>query len=281
MHSLLDYLTDAPKSYVIKLHRRQDPNVGLMQAAKVIQLVFDWAMDMPRLNKTLIEADTQGRHLLSLIYVSENRGVTEAELLGSLEGFPPSQVLMLLGKLELELLIFSREADKSRTYHGFAEMAQIILPVVLKEKWITASNTTVTITSGIETANWISYRHFLTSHLCHFLCQIALGGIKITQSGEMHRKDQQELATRFAWGEKLSSAVPGEEVQLLLHFAVNANLVLQEDGVLFLAPEGKALLLCDRNHAWKLFVKWWTTSRVHGMAETLKAFSSLIQKDAA
>lgn len=268
MHSLLEFLTAAPKTYVIKLHRRQDPAVGLMQAAKVIQLVYDWALENDRIQATLREADVQGRHLLALIYVAEERGATETELLGSLEGFPPSQVLMLLGKMEQDLLIFSRDADKTRTYHGFREMAHVVLPAVLRERWISGS--------GVETASWISYRNFLTSHLCHFLCQVALGAVKITQNGEMHRKDQQELAARFQFGEKLSTALPGEEVQLLLHFAAATQLVLQEDGLLYLSPEGKAVLRGSRNGAWRLFMEWWTGTRVHGLSQTIKALSGLL-----
>ncbi len=239
-----------------------------MQAAKVIQLVYDWALEKKRIEAALQEADVQGRHLLALIYVAEDRGATETELLGSLDGFPPSQVLMLLGKLEQELLIFTRDADKTRTYHGFREMAHVVLPSVLREKWVSGT--------GVESANWISYRHFLTSHLCHFLCQVALGAVKITQSGEMHRKDQQELAARFSFGEKLSTALPGEEVQLLLHFAAATQLVLQEDGLLYLSSEGKAILRGSRNGAWRQLTEWWTGSRVHGMAYTLKALAKLV-----
>jgi hypothetical protein len=269
LHSLLEFLTAAPKSYVIKIHRRQDPNVGLMQAAKVIQLVYDWALDSERIQNALRAVDRQGRYLLALIYIAEERGATETELLNSLDGFPPSQVLMLLGKMEQELLIYSRDADKNRNYQGFREMAPWILPVVLKEQTITGT--------GVESANWISYRHFLTSHLCHFLCQVALGNVKITQNGEMHRKDQQELAQRFTFGEKLSSVLPGEEIQLMLHFASASQLIVQENGILHLSPEGIELLKGDRNQAWLRFITWWSKGRVHGMLHTLKAMAKMVE----
>ncbi len=267
MHSLLEFLTDAPKSYVIKLHRRSDPNVGLMQAAKVIELVYAWALENERIHSRLQEVEKQGRYLLALIYIAEDRGATEAELLSSLDGFPPSQVLMLLGKMEQELLIFTRDLEKSRVYYGFREMAQGILPAVLKEL--------CTYGASQEGTNWISYKHFLTSHLCHFLTQVELGAVKITQSGEMHRKDLQELSQRFSFGEKLSSALPGEEVQFLLHFAVATHLVLQEDGLLHLSVEGKSLLKESRKDAWLRMAHWWTSSRLHGMAHTLKALASM------
>jgi hypothetical protein len=238
-----------------------------MQAAKVVQLVYDWAIKSDRIVESLKTADTQGRHLIALIYASENRGAAEAELLGSMEGFPPSQTLMLLGRLEQELLIFSREGDKGRTFHGFRELAERVLPAVLTDQWIAPS--------GWETASWISFRHFLSSHLCHFLCQVSLGAVKITQNGEMHRKDAQELALRFTFGERLSTALPAEEVQFLLHFAVGASLVQQEDGLLHLSAEGKSLLRGERRDAWRRLAEWWMESRVHGMAHTLKALTGL------
>jgi hypothetical protein len=276
LHSLLEFLTAAPKSFVIKLHRRDQPGEGLMQAAKVIQLVYDWAVNPERIAQSLKSADSQGRHLIALVYASEERGATEAELLGSLEGFPPSQALMSLGKLEQELLIFSREADKTRTFHGFRELADEVLPAVLGEQWLGSAGGEGAIGAmGAESASWISFRHFLSGHLCHFLCQVALGSAKITQSGEMHRKDAQELAQRFTFGERLSTALPAEEVQLLLHFSVGASLVLQEDGLLHLSPEGRALLRGDRREAWRSLNEWWMASRVHGLAHTIRSLATL------
>ena len=240
-----------------------------MQAGKVIELVYEWAIQTARIEKALQDSESQGRYLLALIYVSEERGATESEMLNSIQSFPPSQVLMLLGKLEQDLLIYSREGDKTRSYHGFREMAPIVLPLVLKERMISSSAT--------ETVNWISYRHFLTSHLSHFLSQVALGSIKITQGGDMHRKDQQELSERFTCGEKLSSVIPGEEVQFLLHFCCAMQLVLQQDGILHLSGEAKALLKGTRTEAWKNILKWWTTKRVFGMSHSFKALAWMAQ----
>ncbi|MEO7427518.1 MAG: hypothetical protein ABI036_20200 [Fibrobacteria bacterium] len=244
-----------------------------MQAAKVIHLVYDWAVKPERIAQSLKTADSQGRHLMALVYASEERGASEAELLGSLEGFPPSQALMLLGKLEQELLIFSREIDKTRTFHGFRELAEEVLPAVLGDQWFGTS--AAAGAGGSESASWISFRHFLSGHLCHFLCQVALGSVKITQSGEMHRKDAQELALRFTFGERLSTALPAEEVQLLLHFSVGASLVLQEDGLLHLSPEGRALLRGERHEAWGRLTEWWMSARVHGLAHTIRSLAGL------
>jgi hypothetical protein len=267
LQSLLEFLTAAPKTYVIKLHRKERPGEGLMQATKVNQLVYDWAMAPERLRKLLHEVEAPGRYLLGLIYVSGDRGAAEEELLSAQESLQPSQAAMLLGKLEQELVIHSRQGDGPRTFHGFEEMAALLLPEALKDQWVAGP--------GWESANWISHRHFLSSHLCHFLCQVALGEIKVTQTGEMHRKDQQELSQRFAFGDRLSSSIPAEEVQFLLRFASQSRLVLQEEGRLYLADEGKALLKGDRAEAEAAILEWWTKTRARGIIPALQAFAAL------
>lgn len=237
-----------------------------MQATKVVELVHDWAMRPERIAEVLASADIPGRHMLALVYAAEERGATEAELLGSLDGFPPSQALMLLGKLEQDLLLYSREGDKTRTYHGFRDLAEAILPSALADLAPGGP--------GSESASWITYRHFLLSHLCHFLAQVALGEAKITQGGELHRKDAQELGGRFAFGERLSSAAAGEEVQLLLHFAVAAGLVMQEDGILRLSADGKAFAHSDRDAAWRRLADWWLRARLRGLSAILGNFAA-------
>ena len=244
-----------------------------MQATKVVNLVYDWAIRPERLADTLAAADVQGRHLLALVYAAEERGATEAELIGSLDGFPPSQALLLLGRLEQEVLLYSREGEKSRTYHGFRDLAETVLAASLTE--LAAGD------AGSEAAAWISYRQFLLSHLCHFLAQIALGAAKITQGGELHRKDAQELANRFAFGERLSDALAGDEVQFLLHFAVAGGLALQEGGTLYLSPEGKAFLRLNRQEAWDRLADWWLRNRLRGLSQVLAAFSTLPAEAAA
>lgn len=286
MLSLLEFLASAPKSYVIKIHRRENPGEGLLPAAKVIQLVNDWVLDAGRINKALQEADIQGRYLLGLVYVSQDRGASETELLSAREGLPPSQASLVLSKLEQDMLIYSRQGETARTYHGFEELADTLLSAVLPEHWVTgiagpagptgaAGASGAVGTGGAESANWISYRHFLTAHLGHFLGQVELAAVKITQNGEMHRKDSQELAGRFAFGERLSASIPGEEVQFLLRFAVHTRLVAQEEGILRLTAEGKAFIRLRRAEAERRLRDWWMESRLRGIGHTLKAIAAL------
>lgn len=267
MLSLLEFLSAAPKSYVIRLHRRESPGEGLLPVAKVNQLVQNWVLRPERVAQALQEADIQGRHLLALVYISQERGATEAELLTAQEGFPPSQAAMALARLEQEMLLYSRQGESTRSYHGFAEMAGSLLTQLLPELWPAAP--------AAEGVSWISYRHFLPAHLVHFLAQVELGAMKITQNGEMHRKDSQELAGRFAFGERLSTSIPAEEVQFLLRFSVYGRLVAQEEGVLRLTQEGKDFLRLSRVEAERRLRDWWMDSRHRGLGHTLSVLAAL------
>ncbi len=267
MLSLLEFLAAAPKSYVIKLHRRENPAEGLVPAAKVIQLVQDWVLRRERVEKALQDIDAEGRYLLGLVYVSQDRGAAESELLSAQERLSPSQAALLLSRLEQEMLLYTRQGDEVRTYHGFEELAAPLLAAILPENWLPVPEE--------ESVSWISYRHFLTAHLGHFLGQIELGAIKITQNGEMHRKDAQELAARFAFGERLSGSIPGEEVQFLLRFAVQSGLLAQEEGVLRLTPEGKAFARLPRAEAERRLRDWWAGTRLRGLGHTLGALAGL------
>lgn len=266
MLSLLEFLTAAPKSFVIKLHRRESPGEGLLPAARAIQLTHAWVLRADRVAQALQEADAQGRYLLALVYLAEDRGASESELLSAQEGFPPSQAALLLSRLEQEMLVYTRQGDSARSYHGFEELADPVLSAVLPGFWIASA--------GAGEANWISFRPFLSAHLAHFLGQVELGAVKITQGGEMHRKDSQELAARFSFGERLSAAIPGEEVQFLLRFAVQAGLLAQEEGVLRLAAQGKAFLRLPRSEAEASLRAWWMERRLKGFRHALKALSA-------
>lgn len=272
--SLLEFLTAAPKSYVIKLHRREHPGEGLLPAAKVIQLVQGWALDKGRLERILRDLDDKGRYLLALAYVAGDRGAAETELFTAQDGVSPAQAAQILTRLEQDLLLYTRESETTRTYHGFEEMADLVLGALLPDLLPPAASGAESAGPGANAA-WISYRHFLPAHLGHFLGRVELGAVKITQTGEMHRKDSQELAGRFSFGERLSASVPAEEVQFLLRFAVGRRLVEQEDSVLRLSAEGKALVRGTRAEAEQALREWWIGTRIRGLGPVLKAMASL------
>jgi hypothetical protein len=247
-----------------------------LPAAKVIQFVQKWALDKGRLEGVIRDLDDKGRYLLALTYVAGNRGAAETELFTSQDGVSPAQAALILSRLEQDLLLYTRESESTRTYHGFEELADLVLGSVLPHLLAPAAPA-----SGADSADpggnlpWISFRHFLPAHLGHFLGQVELGAVKITQTGEMHRKDSQELAGRFSFGERLSASIPVEEVQLLLRFAVGSRLVEQEEGVLRLSAEGKALVHRTRAEVELALREWWTGSRMRGLGPVLHAMATL------
>jgi hypothetical protein len=259
---------------VIKLHRREHPGEGLLPAAKVIHLVQTWALDPQRLSRILRELDDKSRYLLALVYVAGNRGAAETELFTSQDGVSPAQAAQILSRLEQDLLLYTRESETTRTYHGFEEIADPALGSALPDLLAPPGAEAAASGPGAG-ALWISFRHFLPAHLGHFLAQVELGDVKITQTGELHRKDSQELAGRFSFGERLSASIPAEEVQFLLRFAVGRRLVEQEEGLLRLSEEGKAFVRGSRAEAERALREWWCGTRIRGLGPALRAMAPL------
>src|SRR5690606_21651524 len=128
---------------------------------------------------------------------------------------------------EYELLAMRREGEH-RSYHGFREFAPTLLPRLLEE-FVPA------VTLPAETA-WISNATHVAAHICHFLARAARGDLRLTQTGEMHRKSLQDLARGFGTGEMLSSTVSEEEAMFLFRFAADCDLLVEEGGLLRLSP---------------------------------------------
>lgn len=262
MLSLSDFLAAAPKTVVIKLHRRESDAGGLQQANKVAQLVYAWAQKPDRLKAVLEDLGPEGRQLLLWIYAAGRRGIKESELFNGGE-LPLNQAQYLLSKAEYELLCLVREGE-SASYHGFEELAPALLPALTEEFLPNeAFNGDV---------NWISYRHFLTAHLNHFLAQVALGNLRVTQAGELHRKNLQELAIRFDFSSPVSAVCAEEEALWLLRFASEEGLVMQDSGRLVLTREARQLLMEDSHAVTARLRRYWFEKRARGLHEVLEAW---------
>jgi hypothetical protein len=231
VQSLLEYFASAPKTHLVKLYRRDHPDSGLLQATQIMDEVRTRALTPARVQAVLKTLDPEARRLLLAIYGAEERGILEAELVRG-GGGGPVWTGYWLGVLEYELLIVCRDGE-SRSYHGFREMVPLLLPSLLSE----FAAPEKALESG-----WISNAVHTTAHLCHFLGRVALGGIRLTQAGELHRKSLQELAKSFISGAPLSGALAEEEVVFLFRFAVDSGLLLEEDGDLHLSSLAAAWL---------------------------------------
>ncbi len=264
MQSLSDFLASAPKPHLAKLYRRENPDAGLVAASKVSEAVLASALDPERLDTVLNDLEPGGRRLLLAVYASEERGMLESELVrGCEEG--AGEAGYWLGALEYELLALRREGEH-RSYHGFRELAPLLLPRLLGEFLPAAQIPPHTA--------WISNVPHVASHFCHFLARAARGELRLTQSGELHRKCLQDLARSFASGAGLSSAAGEEEAILLHRFAVDSELVLDDDGTLRPAPPASELLE-DGNAGFAARLRgWWLHRRARGLGRTLEALGA-------
>src|SRR5690606_9374050 len=190
VQSLSDFLASAPKPHLSKLYRRDHPDAGLVSGAKVSAAVLERALDSGRVHDVLEAMEPEGRRLLLAVYASEERGMLEAELVRGCEG-GASAAGYWLGLFEYELLVLRREGEH-RSYHGFREFAPALLPRLLEEF-------APAVALPGETA-WIGNAAHVSSHLCHMLARAARGELRLTQTGEMHRKSLQDLARGFGTG---------------------------------------------------------------------------------
>ncbi len=263
MQSLSEYLASAPKTHVVKLYRRDHPDTGLIQAAQVVDEVREKTLNKARIQAAVKALDPEARRLLLAIYVAEERGILESELVRG-SGGGGVWAGYWLGILEYELLILCREGE-GRSYHGFREMAPVLLPELLAEF---APSEEPPSTTG-----WTSNANFATAHLCHFLSRVARGEMRLTQAGELHRKSLQELSKGFISGETLSGAVAEEEASFLFRFAADAGLLLEEDGELKLSSSAAAWMEEGRADIARRLREWWLRKRVMGLARILPLFA--------
>jgi len=265
LHSLSDFLAAAPKTVVIKLHRRESDARGLQQANKVAQLVYAWAQKPERLQAVLEELGAEGRQFLLWVYASGRRGLKESEIFNATE-IPLNQAQYLLAKMEYELLCMVCEGE-SNSYHGFEELSSALLAALLPE-FLPNEPT------GSD-VNWIGYSDFLTAHLNHFLAQAALNNLRVTQNGEMHRKNLQELAQRFDFSSPVSTVAAEEEVLWLLRYCAEEGLLHQDDGRLILTRAARELLLEDSHRVTHKLRRYWFDKRSRGLEEVLVSWAKL------
>jgi hypothetical protein len=263
VQSLSDFLASAPKSHVSKLYRRENPDAGLVSGAKVGTAVQTRALDPERVDEVLEALEPEGRRLLLAIYASEERGMLEAELVRGCEG-GASAAGYWLGLLEFELLILHRDGEH-RSWHGFREFAPSLLPRLLAEF--------APVADAPAQTSWVTNAAHGASHLCHFLARAARGDLRLTQTGELHRKSLQDLARGFGTGEMLSSSVAEEEAVFLFRFAADCDLLVEDNGLLRLSPLAAEWMEDGGEELARRLRDWWLRRRSRGLSRLLDALS--------
>jgi hypothetical protein len=263
LQSLSDFLASAPKPHLSKLFRRDNPDAGLVSGAKVADAVLANATDRARLDAVLDGLEPGGRRLLLALYASEERGMLESELVRGCEG-GASAAGYWLGAFEYELLALRREGEH-RSYHGFRELVPILLPRLLAEFAPAAE-------PPAQTA-WVSNASHGASHVCHFLARAARGDLRLTQTGELHRKSLLDLARGFGAGDILSAAAGLEEAGFLFRFAVDSDLLTEDEGLLRLSPSAGEWLENGGEELSRRLREWWLRRRSRGLSRLLEALS--------
>jgi hypothetical protein len=267
LQTLSDFLASAPKTHLAKLYRRDNPDAGLVSGTKVSGAVLGRALDPERLEAVLESLEPEGRRLLLGVYASEERGMLESELVRGCEGGALAAGYWL-GVFEYELLALRREGEH-RSYHGFRELAPLLFPRLISE-FAPAGE------PPAQTA-WISNASHVASHFCHFLARVARGDLRLTQSGELHRKSLTDLAKGFGAGDMLSDAVGQEEAVFLFRFAVDSDLLVEDEGVLRLTQTAPEWLENGGEELAHRLREWWLRKRARGIARLLEVLCAPVE----
>ncbi|MFC1585235.1 hypothetical protein ACFL5V_06795 [Fibrobacterota bacterium] len=258
MITLREFLEEAPRKVISRIFRKQYPNSGLVKGSRAIESMHAWAADGDRVRRVFAQLGNTERKIVTLVYLSENRGLSEAEFYCAFPDLKAEELSRMIHGLAREFLIYFRKNEKF-TFHGFKDLMDVVID-------FSSFGTTEPVPEG----EWVSYRHFLSSHFIHFLSRVRLGRINITRKGEIHRRDIQALKEQFSFGKGVSSAVGKREIWMFYHFLIQEDCLLEHDTILRLSQNGIDLTNMNTvNVEHKLF-KWWHKNRWCGAAAGLE-----------
>jgi hypothetical protein len=235
-----------------------------MQAAKVLDAVRKELLRPERVAEDLEDLGPEGRRLLLWIYASEERGLTEEELMEAHPG-TTSEARHLFAKSAYDLLALCRDGE-TRSYHGFKELHPLLLPPLLAE-FVPAAPLP-------EKVVWVSLREYAASHAAHFLARCASGQVKATQAGELHRKHITEMGKRFQKGDALAASVGEEEVGFWFRFSAESGLLAHRDGDITLTDAAHTLLEKSSEELLEAARTHWHSRKAHGLRRTLATMAA-------
>jgi hypothetical protein len=263
MLTLLDFLEKAPRKIISRLYRNRNPGTGLVRGKDAVKTVYQETGKTEKISEVLAKLQQWKKSILAAVYLSENRGLSENEFYhiggqGNME-----EMSRFLHMLENNLLVYFRKSDEY-TVHGFREFIHPVL-----DKTLPPADT-----ESDDPGEWMGCRYFLSSHLMHFLGQVSLEKVKVTQKGEMHRKNRLALKDSFSFGNSLSSALGRGEVEFLFQFLLDEDCLLEHNGCLLLADKGESLARKDTIKVERAVFCWWHDRRMCSAAAALEKLSA-------
>ncbi|MBF0429748.1 MAG: hypothetical protein HQK83_00605 [Fibrobacteria bacterium] len=266
MLKIKDFLENSPRKHLTRLFHSMNNTKGLVQGSKVTQACYDWATDMDRLKRSTKTLSDQEKSLLTVICLSENRGISEMEARKITES-TETPVINILSTFEDELLCYRRKGTVN-SWHCFQENQNLLVHLLPIEEYREESSFAC-----------LDYQYYLSAHLLHFISRIQLGDIKITQKAELHRKSSSQLMNKLSNGNKLSSSLSSFEISWLYQFLVQTASVEEFKGWLQLNAKGKALPELSTNELWQQLYTWWRDTRLFGGDNFLAILSRFYQKE--
>ncbi len=248
----------------MKLLARDKPLKGLVPTSHALELSLKWAMDEIRIKSVLSSLSPPGLRSLTLVYLSGRRGINESEIISSGDKQNREDLLFELSRLLFEQFIYSRNGEQ-KSYHGFLEYTSILLEPCLFQQLQSRGSA-----QASDTDVYIGYQFYLASHLSLIVSQAALAMLKLTQTGEMHRKSFSTITEKFQFIRNLSDSAAEHELWFLLNFCADKKILLREENLYQPGSLTSRYLQGSAATFSNELVKWWLDYRWPSDKNTLQ-----------
>ncbi|MGL1903588.1 MAG: hypothetical protein OCC49_15740 [Fibrobacterales bacterium] len=270
MHSIAEFLESSPKNFLNQIHGRVKSGGGLVSNNKIIEEVKKWALSDDRIATILEDLTEEHKNILFYIYASGAKGIEFNRLQNSFKKFTKKELSTILDSLVWNLLIFKRKGAQP-VFFGFADLFDDCFHKLEKSQLV------------FDTPNakhWMDYSSFLPFHYFATIAYISQNNIKITASGDIHKKYLQSLQNRFSYSSMISETVSNDELDLILNFGYSSKHVMDGELLLSVGKTFNAFLNISPTQQLITIINWWEELRFSKNVATAKALLETIPTEA-
>lgn len=248
MRTLQHFLESAPKSALTAIHKRLLDQQGLLSSSRILQELLDFLRNPERFHAYDQKRSPWQQDCLRWVYRSRARGFTHSELVAALpRENQPELANFLLDACE-NLILFRIGHQGTYTYFGFFDYCQAI----------PSTPPTAIPDPG---SRWYGHGVQLFWHLVRTCALVQQSDLRITSTGELHRRSLTKVEEAFVSTKIISESAPSDERILLLEFLSEQGWFLQNDGEIRLSEVALESLSQHPGRLRHHFFQWWLIKR--------------------
>ncbi len=248
MKSLQSFLEAAPKTALTAIHQKFVGKKGLLNNARILQESIDIIGSPARLADWVSKLEAWQLACIQWIYASRTRGLTASEIMVATARENQVALPAFLLEAAESLILFRTTTPGQSAYFGFTDFNHQFR-MALSEG------------ASTPTTRWHHNGNQLIWHLARTCALIQKGQLKVTATGEIHRRSQTVLEAAFASTAFLSEVAQADERILLLQFLSEHGWFNISEGEISL---GEGAFACLAQHPGRLrhqICNWWISQR--------------------